>query len=111
MPSMLPESTRCCWHRAASATFPMPPNAGPRSCTLAPAPELTLPRPEGFASPRVCLPGILALKAPPYPAGTWTAAPPDIQELGAALAQAPGLEGFPLLLLVDDSDFTSRSLN
>jgi 4-hydroxy-3-polyprenylbenzoate decarboxylase len=65
--------------------------------------------PDGFADARVCLPGVLAVRAP--------ACTPDHQGLAADLvtfcaafrADDP-LCAFPLLVLVDDSEFCSRSL-
>src|SRR5581483_5651991 len=63
--------------------------------------------PEGFAEPRVCLPGVLAVQAPKYgrPAKD---TPADIRRLTDAFP--PGLHAFPLIVLVDDSDFSSRTL-
>jgi len=77
-----------------------------------------LPLPEGFAEPRVCLPGVLAVEAPKYPAaspsicsvpGGTGAGPPDVDQFCQALAEAPP-SAFPLVVLVDDSAFTSQSL-
>ncbi|MBX7103161.1 MAG: UbiD family decarboxylase [Gemmataceae bacterium] len=55
--------------------------------------------PAGLSLPdaRVCAPGILAVR------GTGDA--------GAFAAQLPALDGFPLVLLVDDPDFCSQALN
>jgi 4-hydroxy-3-polyprenylbenzoate decarboxylase len=73
-----------------------------------------LPLPEGFGEPRVCLPGVLAVEAPKYaptggtpvpPAET----PPDVERFCRALVEASP-SAFPLVVLVDDSDFTARSL-
>jgi 4-hydroxy-3-polyprenylbenzoate decarboxylase len=66
--------------------------------------------PEEFREPQVCLPGVLALEAPKYPAGHGAEVPTDVAKLCQALAGA-SLSAFPLVVLVDDSDFTSRSLN
>ena len=64
--------------------------------------------PEALENPRVALPGILAVEAPRYntPADAETA-----QRLTAALEFADQVQGFPLILFVDDTDFTSRTLN
>jgi 4-hydroxy-3-polyprenylbenzoate decarboxylase len=68
-------------------------------------PDLQLP--EGFRSPRVCLPGVLAIAARPFqPAGG--------DEMGRAcrvLAEQPALDAFPLVVVVDDSEFCARSLS
>jgi 4-hydroxy-3-polyprenylbenzoate decarboxylase len=63
--------------------------------------------PEGFSKPRVCLPGVLAIEAPPYSETSYAADCARItQQLPAALVNA-----FPLLVLVNDSEFTARNLN
>jgi 4-hydroxy-3-polyprenylbenzoate decarboxylase len=84
--------------------------AGPRRRQLAAEVPSTLPLPESFREPRVCLPGILAIAAPPFPKGGGDP-PADVARFCQAIASAGTLEGFPLVLLVDDSDFTSRTLN
>ena len=75
--------------------------AGPKRRELASRLPSGLRLPDGFGDPRVCLPGVLAVKGP---------------NAASALAdtlhdQAADLTGFPLVLLVDDSDFAARSLN
>lgn len=66
--------------------------------------------PEGFSEPRVCLPGVLAVEAPKYPADHEAATPPDVQRFCQALTGGDPMRGFPLLVLVDDSEFTAHSL-
>lgn len=67
-------------------------------------PELELP--DGFSKPRVVFSGVLAIKADSYTDGT------DVKKLTDALSQfKENLDGFPLIVLVDDSEFTSRNLN
>ncbi len=68
-----------------------------------------LPLPEGFREPRVCLPGVLAIEAPKYPAEHGREIPPDVEKFCRALTET-SLAEFPLVVLVDDSDFTARSL-
>ncbi len=64
--------------------------------------------PEGFTDPRVCLPGVLAVEAPPFDApGKWA----DAERFCAAFGADAPLNRFPLVLLVDDSAFAARSLN
>jgi 4-hydroxy-3-polyprenylbenzoate decarboxylase len=66
--------------------------------------------PDGFTEPRVCLPGALAVQAPHYST--------DDSDTGAgvhrfcdAFSTGDVLNAFPLVVLVDDSDFTARTLN
>jgi 4-hydroxy-3-polyprenylbenzoate decarboxylase len=62
--------------------------------------------PEGWRAPRVCLPGILAISGRPFhPAGG-----DEVGQAAALLGEQSGLDGFPLVVLVDDSDFCARSL-
>ncbi|MCE2440320.1 MAG: UbiD family decarboxylase [Candidatus Latescibacteria bacterium] len=64
--------------------------------------------PDELRNPKVVLPGILAVEAPPFNAPTDGEA---AQRLTAALESVEKLQGFPLILLVDDADFTARTLN
>jgi 4-hydroxy-3-polyprenylbenzoate decarboxylase len=64
--------------------------------------------PVGFGDPRVCLPGILAVEAPPYDAPAKSA---DVARFCDAFGEETPLHHFPLVLLVDDSGFASRTLN
>jgi 4-hydroxy-3-polyprenylbenzoate decarboxylase len=84
-----------------------------------------LPLPAGFANPRMCRPGVLAIEGPqiePRPclhsgddasiwrsaaAAPWTS---DIERLCAALAHADGLDSWPLIVIVDDADFCAAGL-
>ena len=61
--------------------------------------------PNGFEAPRVCLPGILAIKAPPFQS------PQNHDALYFCDAFNPtdSINQFPMVLLVDDSDFTSAN--
>jgi 4-hydroxy-3-polyprenylbenzoate decarboxylase len=69
-----------------------------------------LPLPEGFGEPRVCLPGVLALEAPKYAEGHGGSTSPEVEGVCRALGQTDALAGFPLVVLVDDSDFAAHSL-
>jgi 4-hydroxy-3-polyprenylbenzoate decarboxylase len=66
--------------------------------------------PEGFSEPRVCLPGILAIQGPPATAGRGEDAA-EIRAFCQHIAADSPLRGFPLLVIVDDSPFTARTLN
>ncbi|MFL5242869.1 MAG: UbiD family decarboxylase [Gemmataceae bacterium] len=85
--------------------------AGSPRRTLATALPEALRLPDGFSEPRICLPGILAIKGPPYKEN----GEPAIELLTAQLAgsrpSGPLPEEFPLILVVDDSSFAARSLN
>ena len=71
-------------------------------------PDLTLP--DGFSAPRLCLPGIVAVAGPPCTQYR----PGEERDLERFCRTVPGtspLATFPLVVIVDDSDFTARSLN
>ena len=70
--------------------------------------DLTLPA--GYSNPKVCRPGILAIKAPQCkesPVENAAAA----EEFCNFFNHNHPINEFPLLLLVDDSDFTAKTLN
>jgi 4-hydroxy-3-polyprenylbenzoate decarboxylase len=67
--------------------------------------------PDGFGEPRVCLPGILAVQALPYPKVSSGGEAADVEAFCQAFRPADVLNAFPLVVLVDDSAFTSRTLN
>jgi len=60
--------------------------------------------PDGFHSPRVVLPGVLAVQGPPYRDGDGDAA-----SFGRLIDDDDPIRGFPLIVIVDDSEFTARS--
>ncbi len=67
--------------------------------------------PDGFTDPSVCLPGVLAVKAPPWSKeahGTDPAAGRFCDELLHAPSKV--LAGWPLMVLVDDARFCAESL-
>jgi 4-hydroxy-3-polyprenylbenzoate decarboxylase len=83
--------------------------AGPKRRALpAELPE-GLRLPEGFDEPRVCLPGVVAVQAPAFAEAE--RGPRDAERFCAAFEGGSPLGGFPLVVLVDDSDFTARHLN
>jgi 4-hydroxy-3-polyprenylbenzoate decarboxylase len=75
--------------------------------TTVPA-ELRLP--DGFSDPRVCLPGVLAVRAPAFRAGP-DGRCPELARFCAAFDPRAWINSFPLVLLVEDSDFCARSLD
>ncbi|MBW1644744.1 MAG: UbiD family decarboxylase [Deltaproteobacteria bacterium] len=86
--------------------------AGPPRRQLAAAVPAALTLPAGFQRPRVCLPGILAVEGP-LAAGAAAERGADLQ-MTAFCAAAVGRQlwpGFPLVVVVDDSEFVARSLD
>jgi len=75
--------------------------------------SVSLPEPlrliEGFSDPAVAFPGALVLKAPAF--RDYKSAPAEIKILAAALEKHENLEGFPLIVLTEDSRFCAASLN
>lgn len=69
-----------------------------------------LPLPDGFSAPRLCLPGVVAVRGPAADAQRLDAdgRDPAMQKLCATL---PELPEHPLVVVVDDSDFVSASLD
>ncbi|QDV18166.1 4-hydroxybenzoate decarboxylase subunit C [Gimesia panareensis] len=80
--------------------------AGPVRRELATEIPGDLSLPDGFTAPRVCRPGILAVQAPRFVEQNQ-----DLRKFCAALDLSHPINGFPLVVLVDDSEFTAASLN
>lgn len=66
--------------------------------------------PKGFDDPCLCLPGVLAVQAPKYLQEKTDDIPADVERLCRLFSEQDGLAGFPLVVLVDDSDFAAESL-
>lgn len=81
--------------------------AGPPRRELARALPPGLPLPSGFRNARLALRGTAVLEGPPFRADT---AAREIGSLTRALEGRPELAGLPLLVLVEDADFTARNL-
>ncbi len=85
--------------------------AGPQRRTLAVAIDTRIKLPEGigFGKPRVVLPGILAVQGPPHHSEPGQ---PDeaVQRFCSAYNRSDAINGFPLIVVVDDSDFVARTL-
>ena len=79
--------------------------AGPSRRTLPSELPSGLQIPEGFREPRVCLPGVLAVQAPRY------AGSEEVDRFCEAYRPGDAINAFPLIVLVDDSEFTSKTLN
>jgi 4-hydroxy-3-polyprenylbenzoate decarboxylase len=69
-------------------------------------PGLSLP--DGFSNPRLFAPGILVLSGPAHdrPRDTHD---PRMEQLCQTLAQGAGLDGFPLIVVAEDADFTAAN--
>ncbi len=89
--------------------------AGPsrRSLPAEIPPAFTLP--EDFRNPRIALPGVLVIQAPPYASAVKTPSQveiePAVERFCRELPPQHPINAFPLVIFVDDSDFAVRSLN
>jgi 4-hydroxy-3-polyprenylbenzoate decarboxylase len=79
--------------------------AGPPRRSLPTEVPADLRVPEPFHAPRVVLPGVLAVQAPRFRPGER-----DVARFCAAFAETDSINTFPLLVLVDDSEFTARTV-
>jgi 4-hydroxy-3-polyprenylbenzoate decarboxylase len=61
--------------------------------------------PDGYRGPRVCLPGVLAVAGP----ACTHADDGALQRFCAELSEDDAINAFPLVVLVDDSEFTART--
>jgi 4-hydroxy-3-polyprenylbenzoate decarboxylase len=66
----------------------------------------SLQLPEGFRNPRVCLPGVLAVEGPRSEAESAA-----VERFCEALSPQDPINRFPLVVIVDDAEFTTRTLN
>ena len=68
------------------------------------------PLPEGFGPVRVCGPGLVAIGGPKHH-GERNQPDPQMEALAQALAQWPGREAFPLVVVADDAEFCAQALD
>jgi 4-hydroxy-3-polyprenylbenzoate decarboxylase len=80
--------------------------AGPARRTLGQALPKGFALPYGFSEPRVCLPGVAAVQGPPF--ATEAAA---IKRFCEKFHSSAEPDAFPLIVVVDDSEFTATTLN
>ncbi len=84
--------------------------AGPKIRNLAAEIPAEFNLPEGFSNPKIVMPGVLAIQSPKFKGG-------DIEkELFLLNEKLKGISAtlqsqFPLLILCDDSDFVSQTIN
>jgi 4-hydroxy-3-polyprenylbenzoate decarboxylase len=81
--------------------------AGPPRRDLATALPEQLTLPDGFSEPRICLPGILTVQGPAFVSEGEAAA----ERFWRAYQPNDPINAFRLIVLVDDSEFTARTLN
>lgn len=67
--------------------------------------------PEGFSNPKFCLPGILAVKTPDFEGYTQAEGEAHALRFVKEMEKIKGMEGIPLIVLVNDSEFTAAKLN
>ncbi len=72
--------------------------------------RLKLPEVLGFNDPRVLLPGILVVGGPKFDAGG-DGVDPIIGRFCASFDRRDAINGFPLVVIVDDSEFAARTLD
>ena len=65
--------------------------------------------PEGFSSPRFALPGVLLIQAPAFK--TQTEGESLARDFSSFFERNKGFEQIPLIVLVDNSEFSARTLN
>lgn len=81
---------------------------GPRRRELPTQLPATLSLPAGFTDPRVCMPGVLALRGPAHVAGA-DGYDPAVERLCAQLDGEHPVNAFPWVIVCDDSEFCARS--
>jgi 4-hydroxy-3-polyprenylbenzoate decarboxylase len=81
--------------------------AGPPRRRLPTTLPTDLHLPDDFSEPRFCLPGVLAIQGPRFVSERQ---PAELDRLGEALRHG-SVSDFPLLVVVNDSQFTAESLS
>ncbi len=84
--------------------------AGPVLRKLASESPSALELPPGFGPAAVCLPGVLAVQGPPSQQGRGES-DPLLEEFCRFHDGRKSFDGFPLVVLCDDSSFTAATLN
>lgn len=75
-----------------------------------PAEADSLRLPAGFGPVRLCLPGVLAVEGPRYEANA-SGADEQVEAFCRAISRSDPINRFPLIVIVDDAEFTARTLN
>ncbi|MBY0586118.1 UbiD family decarboxylase [bacterium] len=84
--------------------------AGPRKRELPTVLPSDIPLPTGFSKPALCFPGVVAIDGPKFQSHS-DDIEPAIARLSEELGPDHPLSSFPLLVVVDDSSFTARTLS
>jgi len=66
--------------------------------------------PDGFSAPRIALPGVLMVQGPPC-ASSGHSQSAQMESFCSAFQPNDQINVFPLIVVADDSDFTTASLN
>jgi 4-hydroxy-3-polyprenylbenzoate decarboxylase len=82
--------------------------AGPKRRALPTEIPTDLHLPEGFEEPRIALPGFLMVRGPAYRPGP-SGEEPSLRAFCRAFAPSDTIGRFPLIVVVDDSEFAARS--
>jgi 4-hydroxy-3-polyprenylbenzoate decarboxylase len=82
--------------------------AGPKRKELADKLPTNLSLPKGFSRPRVFAPGILVVQGGPHNKGR-DEHDPTMEKLATSLEGSKDLSKFPLIVVVDDAEFTAGS--
>jgi len=72
--------------------------------------RITMPKDLGFKNPRVLLPGILVVEGPRYQSGG-NGADRIVDRFCGCYHRHDAINGFPLVVIVDDSNFAVRTLD
>ena len=81
---------------------------GPLQRTLGTNLPQNLKLPDGFKNPQIVAPGIIAIEAPRF---IDSESSKDLRTFVRTMADRRSFETLPLITLVDDSDFTARSMS
>jgi 4-hydroxy-3-polyprenylbenzoate decarboxylase len=72
--------------------------------------DIGLRLPDRFTEPKLCLPGVLAVRGPEF-SGDFQAGDAAVEQFCSDLSVEEPINRFPLIVIVDDSDFAARTLN
>ncbi|MBC8352114.1 MAG: UbiD family decarboxylase [Planctomycetes bacterium] len=66
--------------------------------------------PDGFSDPNVCMPGVLAIRGPAFSADT-SGSDVAVEKFCDGFRDGDPINRFPLIVIVDESDFTAGTLS
>jgi 4-hydroxy-3-polyprenylbenzoate decarboxylase len=84
---------------------------GPPRRTLPTTLPIELRLPGIVTEPRICLPGVLAVQGPRYELHERSEMEPALRRFCDACVPSDAINAFPLIVMVDDAEFTARTLN